>query len=113
MDAKISGVDGVALCVDNNTFYIMRIEDQDVVTTCDISWVTWCLWTRQLSDYQSHSSLSQDQVISILKHDWTADRAMRLSKIANDPDEDADFRLEAKSALDELLADDKTISVQI
>lgn len=116
MDAKISGIDGVALCVDNDTFYIMRVEEQDVVTTCDISWITWCLWTRQLSpDYMSYSSpsLSHDQVISMLKHEWAVDRAQRLSRISNDPAEDADLRVEAKLALDELLSNDKTISVQI
>jgi hypothetical protein len=102
MDAIVSGADDVALCVTEARDFRLIRSDQ----VSEISAIDYQLWRRQLKDSPVHLvwGLSEREIIDILREDWARDRTVRLALISVDPTEDASLRIEAKEALNDLLA---------
>lgn len=114
LNAVISGVDGIALILDEDTqkFYLVRVDNWPIDSMPkEIPSLAYHMWMRQVAanpgNLRHETSVSTDQVIEFLKQEWTHDRIMRMIFIYDEEPDDIELRQEASEALKELLAEEQ------
>ena len=101
MDAYVSGQAGRAVCLDGERAFLINVNALDAEIGLPIGLAGSSL--SGATDVVTLRSVTRGQVADRLKHEWNCDRALRLTLILLDPDEDIETKRYVLPGLNKLL----------
>ena len=103
MKALISGQAGLALLIDDGKCWSVSVEEPDLATPC--AWEEFHYLLSSSDDVVSMEATTADDARAELQRAWSRDRALQMTLILLDREEDTEIREMAAECLEERLSD--------